>query len=50
MQSRAERNKILSSLWTAKIIPWILAGVVGYATYVLVALLSGETSGIFLLP
>lgn len=41
MQSKKERKKVVSNLWTAKIIPWILAGVVGYATYVLVALLSG---------
>jgi palmitoyltransferase len=42
MQSKAERNRILSNLGAAKIIPWVLAGVVGYATYVLVALLSSE--------
>ena len=42
MQSKAEGNKVRSSLWSARIIPWVLTGVVGYATYVLVALLSGE--------
>lgn len=41
MQDKAERNRIAVNIWTARIIPIILAGVVGYATYVLVALLSG---------
>lgn len=42
MQSKRERNRIITSLWSARIIPLLLAGVVGYATYVLVVLLSGE--------
>lgn len=42
MQTKVECNKISASLWTARIIPIILAGIVGYATYVLVAILSGN--------
>ncbi|TVY46018.1 Palmitoyltransferase [Lachnellula subtilissima] len=34
----ADRNQVVN-LWTARFIPLVLAGVVGYATYVLVALL-----------
>jgi hypothetical protein len=44
MQNKVECNKISASLWTARIIPIILAGTVGYATYVLVAILSGNIS------
>jgi hypothetical protein len=44
MQTKVECNKISASLWTARIIPIILAGIVGYATYVLVAILSGNIS------
>lgn len=39
MQDKAERNRITINILTARIIPIILAAVVGYATYVLVALL-----------
>ncbi|KAE9365298.1 zf-DHHC-domain-containing protein [Stipitochalara longipes BDJ] len=39
MQSKVEVNKVTINLWTARIIPIILAGIVGYATYVVVALL-----------
>jgi palmitoyltransferase len=42
MLSRAQRNKIAVSLWTARIIPIVLAGIVAYATYVVIALLSGK--------
>ncbi|TVY20922.1 Palmitoyltransferase [Lachnellula arida] len=38
IQKTADRNKVVN-LWTARFIPLVLAGVVGYATYVLVALL-----------
>ncbi|KAF4633085.1 hypothetical protein G7Y89_g5043 [Cudoniella acicularis] len=38
MQRMAERN-VTINIWTARVIPLILAGIVGYATYVLVALL-----------
>lgn len=41
MQDKAERNRIAVNVWTARIIPIVLVGVVGYATYVLVALLCG---------
>ena len=41
MQSAAERNRRAINLWTARLIPIVLAGVVGYATYVLVVLLCG---------
>ncbi len=41
MKSREERNNITANIWTARIIPLVLAGIVGYATYVVVALLSG---------
>jgi palmitoyltransferase len=44
MHSKVERNRIAINLWTARIIPIILAGVVGYATYVLVALLCGKAA------
>jgi palmitoyltransferase len=44
MQTKVERNRIVVSLWTARIIPIILAGIVGYATYVLVALLCGKAA------
>ncbi|PQE15644.1 Palmitoyltransferase PFA5 protein [Rutstroemia sp. NJR-2017a BBW] len=36
-QDDFERNKRAANIWTARVIPWVLAGVVGYATYVLVA-------------
>ena len=39
--SEAHRKRIAVNLWTARIVPIVLAGVVGYATYVLVALLCG---------
>jgi hypothetical protein len=42
MQSKIEVNKVAINLWTARIIPIILAGVVGYATYIVVALLCGK--------
>jgi len=42
MQSKVEVNKVAINLWTARIIPVFLAGVVGYATYVIVALLCGK--------
>jgi palmitoyltransferase len=42
MPSKVEFNRVAINLWTARIIPIILAGVVGYATYVLVALLCGK--------
>lgn len=42
MQTQAERNRIAINVWTARIIPVILTSVVGYATYVLVALLCGK--------
>jgi palmitoyltransferase len=42
MEDKAERNRIAVNIWTARIIPIILAGVVGYATYVTVALLCGK--------
>jgi palmitoyltransferase len=48
MQDKAERNRIAVNIWTARIIPIVLAGVVGYATYVLVALLCGRLSPWFL--
>ena len=41
MLTQADRNRIAVNLWTARIIPFVLAGVVGYATYVTVALLCG---------
>lgn len=41
MSNQTKRN-ITLNLWTARIIPVVLIGVVGYATYVLVALLAGE--------
>ncbi|KAE8454476.1 hypothetical protein EG329_000099 [Mollisiaceae sp. DMI_Dod_QoI] len=36
MPSAAEKQKIAINIWTARFIPVVLAGVVGYATYVLV--------------
>lgn len=36
MLSPAERQRIAINIWTARVIPVVLAGVVGYATYVLV--------------
>ena len=45
IQKMADRNRAVN-IWTARIIPIVLAGVVGYATYVLVALLYGEYCGI----
>jgi palmitoyltransferase len=45
MQSKVEVNRVAINLWTARIIPIILAGVVGYATYVVVALLCGKAFG-----
>jgi hypothetical protein len=44
VQRMADRNQAVN-IWTAKIIPVVLAGVVGYATYVLVALLCGKYAG-----
>ena len=42
MQSQADRNKrAVNNLWTARTIPIVLAGVVGYSSYVTVALLAG---------
>jgi palmitoyltransferase len=41
MMDKAERNRIATNLWTARVVPVVLAGIVGYATYVLVALLCG---------
>lgn len=43
MQSQIELNKVAINLWTARVIPMILAGTVGYATYVLVTLLCGKS-------
>ncbi|PVH86213.1 zf-DHHC-domain-containing protein [Cadophora sp. DSE1049] len=37
--AKAQRMNIAANLWVARIIPVILAGVVGYATYVLVVIL-----------
>ncbi|KAK0105353.1 palmitoyltransferase pfa5 [Cadophora gregata] len=37
--AKAQRMNIATNLWVARIIPLILAGVVGYATYVLVVVL-----------
>ncbi len=42
MQNRVELNRVAVNLWTARIVPIILAGVAGYATYVVVALLCGR--------
>lgn len=36
-----EANRAKYNIWTARAVPVALAGVVGYATYVLVALLCG---------
>lgn len=36
------------NVWTARVIPLVLMGVVGYATYVLVARLYGECRGLAL--
>ncbi|CZR62839.1 related to PFA3 Palmitoyltransferase for Vac8p, required for vacuolar integrity under stress conditions [Phialocephala subalpina] len=36
MLSPAERQRIAINIWTARVVPVVLAGVVGYATYVLV--------------
>lgn len=44
MLTKADRNRIAVNKWTARIIPIVLAGVVGYATYVLVVLLCGESN------
>jgi palmitoyltransferase len=41
MLSAAERQKIIINIWTARCMPVALAGVVGYATYVLVGPLCG---------
>lgn len=43
MQDKSDRNRITINIWTARLIPLVLAGVVGYATYVLVALLCGKS-------
>ncbi|KAG0650190.1 Palmitoyltransferase [Hyphodiscus hymeniophilus] len=43
MLTPADRNRIAVNIWTAKVIPVILAGIVGYATYVLVALCCGKS-------
>jgi hypothetical protein len=40
-QSKAERHNVIGNLWAARILPFIVVGAVAYATYVLVALLSG---------
>lgn len=37
--AKAQRMNVATNLWVARIIPLILAGVVGYATYVLVVIL-----------
>ena len=34
--------RVSMNLWVARIIPLLLAGIVGYATYVVVALLCGK--------
>ena len=47
MHSQTDRNRIAINLWTARVIPIVLAGIVGYATYVVVALLSGKPLPIF---
>ncbi|RDW62213.1 hypothetical protein BP6252_11646 [Coleophoma cylindrospora] len=39
MSAKMEANRAKYNIWTARAIPVVLAGVVGYATYVLVALL-----------
>lgn len=41
IQKIADRNKAVN-LWTARVIPMVLAGVVGYATYVCIVLLCGK--------
>lgn len=43
MLTDADRNRIAVNTWTARIIPIVLAGVVGYATYVLVVLVCGKS-------
>ncbi|KAH7312009.1 DHHC palmitoyltransferase-domain-containing protein [Rhexocercosporidium sp. MPI-PUGE-AT-0058] len=37
--AKAQRRNIAANIWTARIIPLILAGIVGYTTYVLVVVL-----------
>jgi palmitoyltransferase len=44
MMTKADQRQIVVNVWAARIIPWVLAGVVGYATYVTVALLCGRKS------
>jgi palmitoyltransferase len=44
MLTQADRNRIAVNLWTARITPVVLAGVVVYTTYVLVALLCGTSN------
>lgn len=39
--AQSERQRIAVNLWTARLIPIVLAAAVAYATYVLVALLCG---------
>lgn len=50
MQTSKDRQRLLVNLWTARAVPVVLAGVVGYATYVLVARLSGLSSGPLIIP
>lgn len=42
MLTAADRKNIALNLWVARIIPLVLAGIVGYATYVVVVVLSGK--------
>lgn len=37
-----ERNKRVANIWTARFMPFALTGVVGYVTYVMVAILCGK--------
>ncbi|ESZ98362.1 hypothetical protein SBOR_1240 [Sclerotinia borealis F-4128] len=39
LHSDIERNKRAANIWTARLMPFVLAGVVGYVTYVLVVIL-----------
>lgn len=45
--TKAQRMNIATNIWIARIIPVILSGVVGYATYVLVVVLCGWSSFCF---
>lgn len=42
--AKAQRMNIAVNIWTARTIPVILAGIVGYATYVFVVVLCGLSS------